>query len=742
MLGLRDSALLGSAAVLASALILVAALAGRQIDAQADSLFRYQIIDSDGPSDPWGKSVGDLNADGRPDLVVGGHGSGELVWYANPDWARSTIATGEAFSTDHEVADLDGDGRNDVVSLTRSGLFWYRSPDWTPSKIATVELHDIEVGDLDGDGDLDLVGRDQSAFGGSGATLFLYYQETPGAWREATLSGPEGEGLELADLNADGYPDVAVNGQWFENPGAGPDRDWTAHVYSGSWTWPHTFIDSGDIDKDGRIDLVLVPAEPQHGTYRVSWFRAPADPSAEWTEMIVSSDVETVMHFVGLADLDVDGDLDIVAAEMFQSEDPDEIIAFLNAGRGDTWAPLTIATSGSHSMRLEDLDLDGDPDLFGANWSGEHQAVELWENLSCPQPTPWRRHVLDDELPWTAVFVTAADIDQDGLQDVLAGAWWYRNPGHMQGQWRRRPIARGFGQIAAVLDHDRDGKPDAIGTNADEGVYGGRLLWARNLGGAAFDAPKLVAETEGDFLQGVAIGDFDGSKRTQIALSWHGAGMGVQGLTAAADDAGPWQIETLSPVSQDEALSAGDIDRDGDLDLLLGTIWLENGDGSWTAHELDAGADKPDRNRLADVNGDGRLDAVVGFEALSVSGDLVVYEQPADPTQKWDRRVIASLTGPMSLDVIDLDQDGDLDVLVGEHNMEEPEQAGIFWFSNADGRGNQWERHLIYRGDEHHDGAQAVDLDNDGDLDVVSIGWGHNKVVVYENRRGACRSAD
>ena len=40
---------------------------------------------------------------------------------------------------------------------------------------------------------------------------------------------------------------------------------------------------------------------------------------------------------------------------------------------------------------------------------------------------------------------------------------------------------------------------------------------------------------------------------------------------------------------------------------------------------------------------------------------------------------------------------------------------------------------LIYTGDEHHDGAQVVDIDNDGDYDLISIGWGHDQVVLYEN---------
>jgi hypothetical protein len=41
--------------------------------------------------------------------------------------------------------------------------------------------------------------------------------------------------------------------------------------------------------------------------------------------------------------------------------------------------------------------------------------------------------------------------------------------------------------------------------------------------------------------------------------------------------------------------------------------------------------------------------------------------------------------------------------------------------------------HTVYTGDEHHDGGLAVDIDNDGDFDIVSIGWVNDKVVLYEN---------
>jgi hypothetical protein len=146
----------------------------------------------------------------------------------------------------------------------------------------------------------------------------------------------------------------------------------------------------------------------------------------------------------------------------------------------------------------------------------------------------------------------------------------------------------------------------------------------------------------------------------------------------------------------------------------------------------------PDRNRLGDINGDGRLDAIVGYEAVNEPGLVAWYEQPAVPGAAWVEHAIATIIGPMSLDVVDIDGDGDLDVIVGEHNLVDPAAAALYLFENRDGRGTEWIKHLIHRGDEHHDGALTVDIDGDGDRDIVSIGWGHNEVLLYENLGEEC----
>ncbi|MEZ5331452.1 MAG: VCBS repeat-containing protein [Thermoanaerobaculia bacterium] len=356
---------------------LVALLLASSVGAQVP--FVVEEIDDEGPTDPWGKSAGDLDGDGLPELLVQGHG-GDLVAYHPPALTRETIAFGGSFSTDLEVVDVDGLSGPDLVVVAVGELLWYESPSWIPHPIESRTLHDVEAADLDLDGDVDLVARNQ---GGSGNEIHLYRQDSPFSWFHRALPIPAGEGLSLADVDRDGDQDIVVEARWIENPRSlEASAVWEQHVYGPTWGWDATFVATGDVDGDGRVDIVLSPSESAGGSHRISWFEAPADPRTAWPEHPIEEPVESVHHFVGVADLDGDGDLDVAAAEMHQGADPDEVKIFWNLGDGASWAKDVLAGSGSHSMRLVDVDGDGDVDLFGANWSGPHQSVELWRNTS------------------------------------------------------------------------------------------------------------------------------------------------------------------------------------------------------------------------------------------------------------------------------------------------------------------------------------------------------------------------
>jgi hypothetical protein len=445
--------------------------------------------------------------------------------------------------------------------------------------------------------------------------------------------------------------------------------------------------------------------------------------------------------------VDGDGHLDIFCGEMGHwsppGRPPDNPEArtwiFYGDGTGRFSTQLVAAGQGTHEGRLGDLDGDGRPDILGKPFRHRTPRLDAYLNagaMSSGTPLPldrWRRHVVDAERPRLAVFVTAGDLDGDGRADIAAGAWWYRNPGTPGSRWTRRAFGGGLNNVAALHDFDGDGELDVLGTRGRGAEPSSAFVWGRNDGRGRFGLRSAFELDAGDFLQGVAIARWD-ADALGVALSWHQGSTATWLALVPREPAGRWPTRLLSHETQHEQLSAADIDRDGDVDLLLGTRWLRNDGDGWSVHAITGSPGRPDRNRLVDVDGDGRLDAVVGFEAINQPGRLVWYAQPAAATEPWTEHLIAVVTGPMSLDVGDLDGDGDADVVVGEHDYARPEAARLLIFENLDGRGGTWRQHLVSAGDEHHDGAQLVDIDGDGDLDIISIGWRHPRVLLYENR--------
>jgi hypothetical protein len=399
------------------ALLLPVVCPGPAARAQASLSFNKLLVDPAGPVDPWGKAAGDLNNDGAIDLIVGGYKSGGLIWYENPAWTPHLISGLAGFRTDHETGDIDHDGRLDVVSLgtDREGkpwLGWFRNPwpaaNWVASTIDNNTLHDIEIADLDDDGRIDVVGRNQEAFPpGEGDILFIYTQTAPNTWSKFRIPCANGEGLRLADVNRDARPDIIINGFWFENTGVG--TAWITHRYTSTYTYRSVAIDIADIDADSFADIVLSPSEPIGGIYRISWFKAPPDPTREgWEENIIEDRVETVHHSIGAADFDNDGTMDIATAKMHSGSTTPEVKIFLNGGEGRDWTKRVIATTGSHNMRIIDVDNNGSKDLFGANWRGVQS--EVWLN----QP--------DTRLPAKPELVSPAD-GQSGVPIAANFVW-------------------------------------------------------------------------------------------------------------------------------------------------------------------------------------------------------------------------------------------------------------------------------------------------------------------------------
>jgi hypothetical protein len=731
-------------------------------------------IPAPGPSNRQTASlILDVDKDDINDFVIAASGQGpSVLWYHRNingwteyviDSSPLSIEAGGAF------LDIDGDGDLDIIfgSLESNEVWWWENPyphydpniPWTRRLIKNSggeKHHDQIVGDFDGDGEQKLVFWNQGA-----KKLFIAdipadpKNTQPWPYREIfSWDSGEYEGLAKFDINGDGKVDIIGGGLWFEHTRG---TQYISHMIDEKQRFSRAA--AGQLKKGGWAEVVFVAGDE---VGRLKWY--------EWTDQqwigrdLLDEDV-VHGHSLELADFDGDGNLDIFCAEMRQwsthNDDHPDVKMWIFFGDGEGhFEKVEIASGyGNHETKAADLDGDGDIDLLVKPYAWDTPRVDVWLNNGTKNGIgklpldQWQRHVVDPEKPWRAIFIAPADIDGDGQKDIVTGGWWYKNSGRADGQWQRNTIGSPLNNMAAVYDFDGDGDLDILGTEGEGSKANANFVWARNDGKGAFTIFSNIAKAEGDFLQGVAVAPFDNPGPLEVALSWHFSGFGIQMLTVPPKpDRDLWTWRKITRTSQDEQLSVGDIDSDGTLDLLLGTKWLCNECPQyprraraldrwlgtswlrWWAQTLNSAVGNPDRNRLADINGDGRLDAVVGFEAISVSGKLAWYEQPSSPVEPWTEHVIATVIGPMSLDVADMDGDGDLDVIVGEHNLKEPSTARLYVFENIDGKGNTWAPHIVSTGDEHHDGAIVADIDGDGDLDIVSVGWGHSRVLLYENK--------
>lgn len=403
---------------------------------------------------------------------------------------------------------------------------------------------------------------------------------------------------------------------------------------------------------------------------------------------------------------------------------------------------------GMHTIRVE---------LYNANHTPTGIFDEVMVNVTDQQvcndtdfPDQWQVRYLEDEttqLAWRSVYILPHDdLDGDGLKDIVTGAWWYKNPGTASGDWIKNTIGAPFNNVAYVYDFDNDGDMDLLGTQGD--YEGSDMAWAENDGTGNFTVRLNIPSGDEDysepFLAGIAPGPFTNNGLHQMAINWNGAentgNIKVQLLTVPADPVNTqWSFVNIGPDSAGEDIRSGDIDGDGDLDLFQGVNWLRNeGNGTWT--EFDTGISyitTPDRSQLADFDGDGRLDAVVGQLSLGSSSparlEFSWFKAPSDPTQPWERNVLATdINGSLSVFAVDMDMDGDQDIIVGEWKG----SNRLIAFENdlcASGTWIKQELDAGGNGIDHHDSAQVTDIDNDGDLDVVSVGWDNRIARIYEN---------
>lgn len=193
-------------------------------------------------------------------------------------------------------------------------------------------------------------------------------------------------------------------------------------------------------------------------------------------------------------------------------------------------------------------------------------------------------------------------------------------------------------------------------------------------------------------------------------------------------------------------VEAGDIDGDGDQDIVFATKtdnsfgWLEN-DGSlnnWPVFWVDNNCVRCFYVRVADIDKDGKNDIIASEDDSSNGGKIHFYSYSNNPKlqKNWSDHIIVSFPeghGVSVFEIVDIDNDGDLDIITGNH------QGDVYVLQNPyPGNVDQeWNKYRIsrYNVSSGHDLREidVGDIDGDGDLDIVVADEDKNMVIWFEN---------
>jgi hypothetical protein len=571
------------------------------------------------PGLPAALAAGDVTGDGRTDVVLATESPSAVALYAG--------APGGGFETPHLVplpelkyvrhvrlADVNGDGLRDVllfnggpsaatsgatlVVLESAGAAGLAAPGFQP--VFGEGDGDFDVGDLDGDGWPDVA---LPASTETGAAVLVRLNDGTGGFPTAvTSAAPEPasdiEDLRLADLDADGTPEVLLATPW--------DSFRLEHVGNGklgeavSLGEPARRLDPTDMDGDGRLDLALLTDE-SFASY-ASW-RAGAGDGTLVALPVLADLPATVARAV---DLDGDGALDL--AGRLAGGTLAVALHVDHAGYG----PATGYDAGGSVRRLDagDLDLDGAPDVAVCHTGAPGVALlrGLGDGtLAAPVPGTVGGFLHDLRL---------ADFDLDGRPDIVvsqgSSAVLQTFP-VLPNATLGPPVSSAAGVLAnvqrfAVGDVDGDGALDVLATGQNA------LLLFHGTGTLAPDAPVSLPEA-GLLSQSKSLAiemadlDADGDADLVYHVAFSETRLRLN------DGAGGLLPAPLSWGYAEDELALVDVNGDGSRDIVGRGVWLGLGDGSFAAFQPGAV-----QGVAADLDGDGDTDVFglgrVFFNAL------------------------------------------------------------------------------------------------------------------------------
>jgi len=363
--------------------------------------------------------------------------------------------------------------------------------------------------------------------------------------------------------------------------------------------------------------------------------QANSDSIQDFSSQRVISASVVDAHSVFAADLDGDGDVDVLSASVFD----DTIVWFPNMSAVGSFGPRRIisnAVDGAWSVFAADVDGDGDMDVLSA--SPFDDTIAWFENVDGAGGFGPKR-VISENADY-AIAVFAADIDGDGDTDVLSASLddhkvaWYENLSGTGSFGPERVIANDANGAKSVhaTDVDGDGDVDVLSSSH----FDDKIAWYENMDGAGNFGPARLISHDANSPNSILAADVDGDGDADVlSASYYDDKIAWYENLTGAGDFGPQRVISDRATGA-QSVFAADMDRDGDTDVLSASDWddkiavYENLDGAGNfgpQQTISTEADGAASVFAADVDGDGDPDV---FSASTGDNKISWYENRDD----------------------------------------------------------------------------------------------------------------
>lgn len=362
--------------------------------------------------------------------------------------------------------------------------------------------------------------------------------------------------------------------------------------------------------------------------------------------------------------------------------------------------------------------------LFGALLIGGWKFFSQPWQVGALEFTPHTAY-MDSQLIGTKGFAIG-DIDSDGRQDIVTagenGVWVFRNKGEFNFEWKI--ISGGRAVRAQVVDFNSDDKSDVLVSYSGDSPS---VSWLRNNGDLEFTEYELGV-TGNDAV--AVAGDIDADGTVDIVTSGNESDAMVL-RRWMNNGAGTFTGTTLDSDSGVSSVAVGDLDRDGYRDIITGGTgglqrWDNNGSGIWERVDVD----DSNENATHIVTGDPGTGGTWIVTADVSDRSVALYRSgpTASSESMYGRKSIDSGNEFVSVRAVDLDNDGDVDILTAVQDSD-----AVYWYENNGA--DFFTEHVIATELTGAFDMTTADFDGDGDLDIAAADRNRGAVYVYERLR-------